>query len=381
MHKMPSIKFYYVSQEFYDDILDQIKTAEKSIYLEAYIFELFPLTKNLIELLALAQKKGLEVKVIFDGFGSFSFLNKSNAYLEEMGINFRIFNPLFFPFKKWKNFNYIFSFFKFLKIGNRRNHRKLCIIDHRIVFIGSQNWSPNHVISEKNLIPWQDIGCRIENDNFLDLINSFKQIWQISQNKYYFRPFNGYVRVKNHNLNGNNFKLNFSFLQRYRIYRLLLKKIRTSKSLIIIGSAYFIPKRSFIRALKKAKKRGIHVCIVTSGPTDVLVVKLAAIGLYEKLLKVGIPIYEYNRAHFHSKYFLFDDTCLILGSYNMNHRSLLHDLEILYEIKDQDKINEFLELTKLDMMNSALLSLESIKNRPWYVKLISKLLYRIRYIL
>lgn len=378
---MPLIKFYYVSQEFYQDILKQIKTAEKSIYIEAYIFELFPLTKDLIELLAIAQKKGLEVKVIFDGFGSFAFLNKSTTYLEKMDINFRIFNPLFFPFKKWRNINYIFSFFKFLKIGNRRNHRKLCIIDQKTVFIGSQNWSPNHVISENKLIPWQDIGCRIENENFLDLINSFKQIWQVSQNKYYFRPFNGYVRVKNHNLQANNFKLNFSFLQRYKIYRLLLQKIRSSKSSIIIGSAYFIPKRSFIRALKKAKKRGIQVYIVTSGPTDVLMVKLAAVGLYEKLLKVGIPIYEYNRTHFHSKYFLFDDTSLIVGSYNMNHRSLLHDLEILYEIKDQHKINEFIELTKLDLMNSSLLSLESIKNRPWYVKLISKLLYRIRYIL
>ena len=378
---MSSVNFYYHTNDFYNDIFKAIKDAKKSVYLESYIFEYFSSTQTLIELLSQAQLRGIEVKVILDGFGSFHFLKKHLTNFESHNIDFRVFNPLPYPFNNWQRAKRPFSIFQILKIGNRRNHRKLVIIDEKTVFLGSQNWSIHHIENPANKTPWQDIGCRVEDENTEELINSFRQIWKTSKRKNSFRPFKGFVRLKNHNPLSSHFKLNFSFIQRYRIYKLLMKKIKTSQKSITIGSAYFIPKRYFIRALKKAKKRGIDVTIITSGPTDIKIVKLAAQGLYEKLLQVNIPIFEYSKTHFHSKYFLFDDESLLIGSYNMNHRSLMHDLELLYEITTPAKIAEFKLLIDKDIQDSTRLSLEHIKNRPWYVKLISKVLYRIRYIL
>lgn len=381
MPNTPSINFYYQSSEFYEAIFSAIKNAQKSVLIESYIFEYFQSTKVLIDLLISAMNSGLEVKIIFDGFGCLPFLNKHLAIIEKNNIPYRIFNPVPFLFNRWSFSKYALTPLNILRIGNRRNHRKLVIIDEKRVFIGSQNWAHQHVYGPSVTIPWQDIGCQIENEDVSDLLRSFRQVWKVSRNKNFYRPFKGFVRLKNHNPFAQNFKLNFSFLQRYRINKHLIKSIRTAQKKIIIGSAYFLPKKSFIRALKKAKKRGVEIKIITSGPTDVKIVKLASLELYEKLLKNNIPIFEYVKSHFHSKYFLFDDKSILIGSYNMNHRSLMHDLEILYEINDAVKVKEFRGLIQRDITDSIEISLEDIKNRPWYVKLISKILYRMRYIL
>lgn len=378
---MSSVKFYPESKDFYNAILSEIKMAKKNIFIEAYIFELFPVTEMLLTSLAQAKNRGVDVRLLLDGFGSLSFLNKDIPTLEQLQIPFRVFNGVPFLFNRWKLTKNSFSLTQILKVGNRRNHRKLVLIDETTAFIGSQNWSSVHVSSQEHPKAWKDIGCRIENDNFITLLKSFEQIWKASRRQSFLRPFKGYVRLKQHHPLKEKFKMNFSFLQRYQIYKYLLTSIKKSQHQIILGSAYFIPKRSFIRALKKAKKRGVDIKIITSGPTDVKIVKLAALGLYENLLKYKIPIYEYTQSHFHSKYFFFDNQKVLIGSYNMNHRSLMHDLELLYEINSLEKVKEFYELILTDLSQTKELNLQEIKDRPWYVKLISKVLYRIRYLL
>lgn len=378
---MSLINFYTETSDFYKAIFEEIKVAKKSIFLETYIFEYFSASKYLIQLLEEAQQRGVEVRVIFDGFGSLSFLNNHLSLLEEKNINYRIFNPVPFLYNRWKPLRFSFSIQNILKVGNRRNHRKLVIIDEKVVFLGSQNWASVHISTPTQPTPWKDVGCRIESERLDSLLRSSEQIWKASLSNNSFRPFKGYIRLKNHNPLIEKFKLNFSFYHRYQVYKYLIKNIRSAQTHITIASAYFIPKRSFIRALKKAHKRGVKVQILTSGPTDVQIVKLAALGLYENLLSFKIPIFEYSKTHFHSKYFLFDNQKVLLGSYNMNHRSLMHDLELLYEIQIPEKVQEFQALVKQDLHNSTELSLQNIKNRPWYVKLASKVLYRIRYIL
>lgn len=378
---MSSVNFYSESSDFFNAILSEIKLAKKSILIESYIFEYFDMTEKLLKALSEAASQGLDVRIILDGFGSLNFLNNHLQVLEKKQIPFRIFNAVPFLFHRWKLTKNSFSLTNILKVGNRRNHRKLVLIDGKIAFIGSQNWSSVHVSSKSQPQAWKDVGCRIEEDDLTVLSKSFEQIWKASRFQSFLRPFKGYVRLKNHHPLNEKFKMNFSFIQRYQIYKYLLKNIRQAKTQIILGSAYFIPKRSFIRALKKAKKRGVDIKIITSGPTDVKVVKLAAMGLYENLLKYQIPLFEYSKSHFHSKYFYFDHQKVLLGSYNMNHRSLMHDLELLYEVSDHKKVSDFYQLIVTDLSHSRQLSLQEIKNRPWYVKLISKVLYRIRYIL
>ncbi|MCK6598298.1 MAG: phosphatidylserine/phosphatidylglycerophosphate/cardiolipin synthase family protein [Bdellovibrionaceae bacterium] len=360
--------------------------AQHSIFIECYIFEYFKESKELLESLANAQKKGLDVRVILDGFGSQNFIAFELEVFQKMSIPYRIFNPipLYFlksNFLEWKRLKQLFSLAKVLKIGNRRNHRKLVLVDSKIAFIGSQNWSIDHIKTEKKPIPWKDIGIKITEDSLEILSRSFLQIWRVSQEKNTFKLFKGYPRLKNHNPMTENFKLNFSFLQRYRVNKFLIRQIKLAKKEIVIGSAYFLPKKSFLRALKRASKRGVQVKLITSGPTDVKIVKLASYELFEKMLKNSISIYEYQKSHFHSKYFLFDETSLLIGSFNMNHRSLMHDLEILFEIKNRQDILDFKEYIKDDLGSSSVVSLDSLKNRSWLEKILSKILYRIRYIL
>ena len=159
---------------------------------------------------------------------------------------------------------------------------------------------------------------------------------------------------------------------------ILKKSLRTAQSRIYIASPYFIPKGSLLRSLKKAARNGIEVVLCLPHNTDVFIVRLASYALFRRLLNSGVKIFEYQSSNLHAKYKIIDDKIWI-GSKNLNHRSLIHDLEV--EVVDDAPLilANFLNQWNIDMQNSQQILITDLNKIPWWKNLLSNILFIFRY--
>jgi cardiolipin synthase len=153
---------------------------------------------------------------------------------------------------------------------------------------------------------------------------------------------------------------NRELIMRLRIKRAYLKAIRAAQCYILIENAFFIPDRDVLRALYRAVKRGVKVAVVVAMKHDIRIAAMAARALYDELLSNGVRLFEYPISMIHSKVAAIDDRWSIVSSYNLNHRSLLHDLEVGALFCN--------ELTK-----------EIHRSRAWNIALTESVCYQFRY--
>ena len=163
------------------------------------------------------------------------------------------------------------------------------------------------------------------------------------------------------------------------LYKGMLRKISQADHRVYITTAYFLPKRSVLKALIKAAERGVDVKILLPGKTDVPFVKWAAFFLVQFLLQKKIPIFEYQKSILHAKTMIIDDEVYV-GSFNLNYRSLFHDLEVLVRLDDRNSLNEMTTQWEEDLRNSRQVS-EKDFGSSWIARLIYRIAFRLRYML
>jgi cardiolipin synthase len=211
-----------------------------------------------------------------------------------------------------------FRFFKRLLRVNNRQHSKLCLIDNRQAWIGSFNITDDHIENNGRGLDWKDCGVRVTGQRCELLQEFFSAVWFDNVKKlsplFLFHPVT-----------------NFSVLLRRRRLRVMLQDIYTAKKRIWIVSAYFSPVQSLVRALKKASQRGVDVRVMVPAYSDVVFFPALSSTYYVDLLRAGIKIYEYEQGILHTKLMIVDDNTIV-GSSNMNHRSMLHDVELDVQI-------------------------------------------------
>ena len=127
---------------------------------------------------------------------------------------------------------------------------------------------------------------------------------------------------------------NAAFRPRFRIRRAYLHAIRHAQRYILIENAYFIPDAGVRRALASAVKRGVVVAVAVARQSDVRVVAYASRSLYGTLLDSGVRLFEWQRGMLHAKTAVIDDAWSVVGSYNFDQRSLMHQLEAVAVIAD-----------------------------------------------
>lgn len=277
-----SEKLFFNAEEFFDSLLRDIQSAKKTITYECYIFESGKLASRIETALESAEKRGVHVRLMVDAIGSPTKFSSPVA--------FKRFNP-------W------------LKWLNSRNHRKVCVIDHEIAYIGGMNVDDSHM-------SWRDTGVRLIGEPVTTLAFAFNWAWSKKWRplEKSFFPHSPLVR------------LNVGRLERRRLYLDLLRRIRSAERRIWLTTAYFIPSRSLVRALRVAAKRGVDVRILVPGKSDVIFTKWISYAFYKALLECGIKIFEYQPSMLHAKTTLIDDWSVV-GTSNLNHRSLKSDLE------------------------------------------------------
>ncbi|MBC3919988.1 cardiolipin synthase [Undibacterium sp. CY18W] len=354
-------------------MMDAIKKAKSHIHLETYIFDQDELGTAFSDLLIAQQQAGIQVSIIYDSVGTIgtpqSFFDKMQA----AGIQMLAFNPVN-PTKlngPWR--------------PNRRDHRKILIVDGEVAFTGGVNISASYANSslfrsknkDQAAVGWRDTHIKIEGPAVAAIQWVFLDTWTNAGDaplpeKSYFPPLqnrgNKMVRVLASEPEGNP--------AIYKAYMLAIQEASTS---IHITSAYFVPDAQILKALIAAAKRGVDVKIIMPGVTDSGLVFHAGQSFYTEMLEAGIKIYELQIAVLHAKTAVIDQVWSTVGSTNIDTRSFLHNKEINVVVIDTEFALSMENAFNEDLRLSREIQMEQWQQRPVTTKLKEWLARRFEY--
>lgn len=359
---------FFSGADFFAHMRQGVRTAQKSVDLEFYIFEQGKVADALVEALIEAAERGVQVRLVVDGVGSPSFNQTYGRALGAKGISCLIYHNLLWSgqfmktlrteFKKPKGF---VSFFKYL---NRRSHRKFVVVDNNRGWIGSFNISDNHLqkppIGELARPGWRDTGVCVEGRALSYLTEAFDDQF-LKKRDYYKKKFKLWYKRRHFYL-GLPIRLNNTHWQRKHFYRDLLARIRSAQQRVWITTAYFVPDTRLLKALEFAASKGVSVRILIPMKSDMPFMNWATRAYYEGLNRSGVEIFEYRPTMLHAKTIIIDNWCSV-GTSNLNHRSLFHDLEVDAILTQATTRLELVGAFSRDLENSQKVSLRQIEQR------------------
>lgn len=367
-------KLYHSGDEFFAEAVSCIRRAKETVSLESYIFEMDFIADILLVEMQLASLRGCKVRLLVDGVGSFFWTDTIRKRCAQEGIEFRVYHPVPGIFQWGAMSSQVF------KLMNRRNHRKTLLIDGKLALLGSFNVTQVHSERISGPKTWRDSGVRLEGEALESLNAAFDLAWNFSKNIPRFALDSKWVKDKVFLVKKwqNLLRLNVNAKIRRLLYRDLCRRILQAQEKVYIATAYFIPKRALLKALAKAAQKGVDVRVLIPGPTDVPFVKWAAHRLPYELSKYGVKVFEYQPRILHAKYMIIDDWGSI-GSFNLNHRSLLHDLEVEAVLTDEESLKNLTHQFREDLLHSLAFNMTYYERRSWWQRWISKTLFKLRH--
>ncbi|MBN2690160.1 MAG: cardiolipin synthase [Gammaproteobacteria bacterium] len=348
----------------YPEMLDTIKAAKKYIHLQSYIIKNDATGKELMDALLNKANQGVEVKVIYDAFGSLKAV-------------------LSFFFRKYQRKIALFKIRPFTLINllapwriQLRNHRKLLIVDGKTAFIGGINISAENDLRVSRRDKYiHDLHCKIQGPALLTLQISFLRDWhyatRIPLEKLltldYFpkQSVQGEAIVR---------VIHSGPGQHYGATEKIFSTAATnSTSSLWIMTPYFIPDRSFLKTLRMAHARGVDVKIILPKHNNQHLAKLASNSLYKNLLLDGVKIFEKPGNFSHSKAMLIDNKWAVMGSSNCDIRSFLLNYELDFVAEDTEFIKNLSTQFKDSLAASEEITLTKISKKKHYTILLENI--------
>ena len=312
------VKYYNFGQDFYPSLLKELKSAEKFIFMEYFIINNGIMLENILDILKEKASLGVDVRIIYDDMGSIAMLSTNYPkQLSTYGIKC-------IPFNKVSPFKGIFM--------NNRDHRKMTIIDGKVAFSGGVNISDEYININSKLGVWKDNGIKIEGDAVFNFTVMFCSLWNAN-----IKEDEDLLKFK---YDFSNKKCNNGYVLPYGIspiYKpfvaedVYINIINSAKKYVYIMTPYLIIDTDMQNTLVRAAKRGVDVKIIVPGIPDKKIVYTQTSSFFPYLTKNGVKICKYNDGFVHSKVFVSDDTKAVVGTINMDYRSLyLHFENAIY---------------------------------------------------
>lgn len=322
-------EIYFAKDAYFESLFQAIDGASRSIDLETYIFEWDPVGLRMIERLRAAAARGVRVRLVLDGLGTWFTQERIQESFTGTRVELKVFHP-------FSLFGFTFSQF------NRRLHRKVCVVDQRTCFVGSFNVCD---------LPNRDTAVRLTGGAIWVFVHAFERLWKKGSG-FSKRGNRGFSLVR----------LNETKKMRRICNHDLTRRIRTSKNRIWVTNAYFVPPLFLLRELCYAGLRGVDVRLLLPERPDHAFMKRMATAFYRTLILSGVRVHEYRDSFLHAKTWLVDDWALV-GSTNLNHRSLVHDLEVDVVLLRQESRDLLGARFLKDLEHSNEMRLEQLKDR------------------
>ncbi len=306
-------ELYTDSVKSYKAFITSIREAKVSIYISTYVFKYDDVTQEIIEELIKKAKEGVTIKILIDSLGSLPLylFNQKVRKLKKQGIDIQFFMPIFkIPFR-----NYI----------NLRNHRKIYLFDDKKVLSGGMNISNEYFGPTPDTSRWKDILFSIEGKSAELFFEIFASDWLYATGKNIY--FN-----KNKDTNKGDTPLQVvpsgPDMHTDILYEAILYAICNAQERIWIVTPYFVPDYTLLKALLIAQNRGIAISLITPNKSNHILADLTRSSYMRELEEAGANIILHNGVMLHAKAILFDEETVMLGSVNLDNRSLLLNYEV-----------------------------------------------------
>ncbi|MDE2039749.1 MAG: cardiolipin synthase ClsB [Elusimicrobia bacterium] len=350
--------------ETFRSMSEAIEQARETVHLETYMLRADGTGQEFSRRLQAKARSGVRVRVIYDSIGS---LGIDPAFVHQMrnaGVQFLEYHPLAPWRPRWSWW--------------RRDHRKALIIDGRIAFAGGVNISDDHAPIEQGGGDWHDMHARLEGPAARELDRIFRALWFKETGRWFAIPERpgpaaGSSKVW--------VIANQELLLRYRIRAAYLDALNAARSEVLIANAYFVPDLRTRLALAAAARRGVSVKVLLPGKSDVQSVWHAGRYAYDYLLSRGVRIYEWPAGVLHAKCAVVDGRWATVGTYNMDHRSLLSNLEVNFNVLDPAFAAVLAARLRDDIAQSPELALAAWRRRPFSKKIIESFFWLFRSLL
>jgi len=338
--------------QYFPAMLSEIRRASSDVMLEMYLFESGTVANEFITTLCGAVERGVEVRVLLDGFGSLKLLDEDRRRMTAAGIKLRFYNPLRFR-KLQKNI--------------ARDHRKILLVDDEVAFVGGAGITDEFDPPLEHKRMWRETMSQIHGPVVADWRQLFDRVWEESgtdeievQSPGTSSRANGSMRARVTVSRGRMVR---------NLYHSLLRRINQSERRLWICTAYFQPSRRLRRAIRRAAARKVDVRLLLPGPeTDHPRVRIAGRRFYAGLLKSGVRIFEFQDRVLHSKVVLCDEWVSI-GSSNFDGWDLRWNLEANQEVEDPEFCTKTLDMLENDFRQSIEIGHDAWLARPWQDRL------------
>ncbi len=350
------VKLLENGEELYPAMLEAINAAEHRVLLASYIFDSNDTGQMFIDALWRAIQRGVEVKVLLDGMGELMSLPRIGGLLRKRGIEFARFNP--------------FTLLPPALNYNMRNHRKLLIVDGVYAFTGGQNIGDRHLAERlENVDRVHDIHFRLTGKIVDELEWAFWKDW------YYCTQCPDIPQFQGSNLNltsapiWSRLVLDGPNKDLDKLNNLMLGVISSAQSHVRIMSPYFLPTFDMIGALIAAYLRGVKVTILLPGKNNIMLAHWASQNILRQILEQDIEIYYQPAPFVHSKIMLIDGHYSLIGSANIDPRSLRLNYELGVELFSEPLNKQLTEYFEKRKENSVRVTREEINARSLPVRI------------
>lgn len=356
-----NVRLLINGEEKFPEVLNAIRSARHHIHIGYYIYEDDEIGREIEQLLIEKAREGVEVRFMYDDFGSRSIRKTLVQRLRNQGIE-------------------AYPFFKilFIKAANRlnfRNHRKIIVIDGKTGFVGGINVSDRYINVGTEKLYWRDTHMRIDGPGVWYLQLLFMNDWNFSSNQrlqpneiYFPRdmaidgPGTKSVQIAASGPDSDQPTVLFS----------ILEAIHRARERILITTPYFIPTRGILDALIMSSLSGIKVEILVPYKSDSVIVNAAARYYYRELLAAGVKIYRYKRGFVHAKTMVVDSHLSMVGTANMDQRSFDLNFEVNAIVYDVEIAEELASVFYEDLSYSEAIDYMVWNTRPLYKRMFEK---------
>jgi cardiolipin synthase len=352
--------------ETYPAMIDAIRDAKEYVHLEVYIYQSDSVGKRIGAALAERARAGVAVRLLFDYIGSLGLDPEFLTDLRKAGVEVAGFRPIAPWRARWGI--------------NKRDHRKILVVDGTLGFTGGLNIGDEYESVENGGGGWHDMHARIEGPAVAELARLFRKTWVLAGGKAYRlheQPSEEVVATR-----GSAFALalgNEDIGNRASIRRAYIHAMKRAREYIHIENAYFIPDRGIRRVLANAVKRGCDVRVIVPGNSDLKMVQYASQRVFTGLLKAGVKIFLWPDRMMHAKTAVVDGVWATIGSYNLDARSLFHNLEVVLLIVDRGFAGALDVQMGVDLARCREVELAAWTKRPWYMKLLEWFCFQFRH--
>lgn len=358
------IKYFPIGEDMFAEMLKQLESAKEYIYLEYFMIGPGKMWNAILKILARKAKEGVDVRLLYDGTCAVYLLPyKYPKRLEKMGIKCRMFAPPI-PF--------ISTHY------NNRDHRKIMVVDGRVAFTGGVNLSDEYINIDSPFGHWKDVGIMLEGDAVYDFTVMFLQMWSATEKlkiEDLWFPEIRKCSFENSNRNGYVIPFGDNPVDKENVgEKVYIDILNQAKEYVYIMTPYLILDNEMLTAITFAAKRGIDVRIILPHIPDKKYAFYLAQSNYKVLLDAGVKLYEYTPGFVHAKVFIADDERAVVGSVNLDFRSLYWHYECAAYLYQVPVIKEICQ----DFMNTQALCEEvtpdTLKNISSFSKVVAYIL-------